>query len=57
MCSLDHVPDEPESKVQAEQAQVEETNPEIAQGKPQCIPPIIFYFSFNHYFMLTLIVH
>jgi hypothetical protein len=57
MCSLDHVPDESESKVQAEQAQAEETNPEIAQGKPQCIPPIIFYFSFNHYFMLTLIVH
>jgi hypothetical protein len=35
MHSLDHVPEEPESKVQAEQAQAEApTNLALDQGKP-----------------------
>jgi hypothetical protein len=42
MHSLDHVHEEPELEVQ-----VEETNPELAQGKAQCIPPIILVFSFK----------
>jgi hypothetical protein len=29
----------------------------LNQGKPRCIPPIIIGFSFNHYVMLSLIVH
>jgi hypothetical protein len=38
--ALDQVPVEPESEVQAEQAQVEEfTNLSLEQGKPRCIPP------------------
>jgi hypothetical protein len=46
MHSLDHVHEEPESEVQTEQFQVEETNTEFDQGKPRCIPPIIVDFSF-----------
>jgi hypothetical protein len=34
MHSLDHVHKEPESEVQTEQLQVEETNTEFDQGKP-----------------------
>jgi hypothetical protein len=40
---LDHAEPEPE-----ELATAEETNPELAEGKPQCIPPIFLGFSFNH---------
>jgi hypothetical protein len=36
---LDHVHEEPELEIQAEQAQAKETNTELDQGKPQCIPP------------------
>jgi hypothetical protein len=35
MHSLDHVRKEPESEVQTEQLQVEETNTEFDQGKPR----------------------
>jgi hypothetical protein len=37
--SLDPTHEKPELEVQAEQVQVEETNPEPEQGKLLCIPP------------------
>jgi hypothetical protein len=52
MYSLVHVHAEPESEVQ-----VEETNTELDQGKPWCIPPIILDFSLIAIFTLRLIVH
>jgi hypothetical protein len=54
---LDHVHEEPESEVQVEEVQAEETNTDLDQGKPRCIPQIILDFDFNHYLMLRLIVH
>jgi hypothetical protein len=57
MHSLDHIHEELESEVQIEQAQVEETNIELDQGKRRCIPPIILDFSLITIFMLRLIVH
>jgi hypothetical protein len=58
ICSytLDHA--EPELEEPMEQAQAEEvTNIELSEVKPQCIPPIILGFCFNHYFMLYMLVH
>jgi hypothetical protein len=52
---LDHGREEPEEAT--EPAPVEEINPELTEGKPRCISPIIFSFSFNHYFMLIMFVH
>jgi hypothetical protein len=49
MHSLDHVHEETELEDQAEQALAKTTNPELAQDKPLCIPPIILGFPFNHY--------
>jgi hypothetical protein len=46
---LDHGHEEPEELT--EPAPAEETNPELTKGKPQCIPPIILDFCFNHYFI------
>jgi hypothetical protein len=57
MHSLDHVHEEPDSEVQAEQFQVEETNTELNQGMIWCIPPIILDFSLIAIFMLRLIMH
>jgi hypothetical protein len=52
---LDHV--EPEPKELTEQVPAEETNPELAKGKPRCIPLKSLTFTLNQYFMLSLIVH
>jgi hypothetical protein len=35
----------------------ESANPELTEGKHQCIPPIILDFCFNQYFMLCMLVH
>jgi hypothetical protein len=45
MHSLDHVREEPELEFQVEQVQAKETNTELDQGKPRCIPPITLGFS------------
>jgi hypothetical protein len=51
--ALDQVHVEPESEVQAEQAQVEEfTSLTLDQGKPRCIQPIFLVFYFESCFML-----
>jgi hypothetical protein len=55
--SLDHVCEELESEVQVEQAQAEETNTKISQGKPRCIRPIILDFSLITIYMLRLLMH
>jgi hypothetical protein len=47
MHSLNHIHEELKSQVQVEQAQTEATNPELAQGKPCYIPPIIHVFYFE----------
>jgi hypothetical protein len=47
MHSLNHAREEPESEVQVEQALVEATNPELAQGKPRYIPQMILFFYFE----------
>jgi hypothetical protein len=49
---LGHGHTEPESEESMETTPAEETNPELTKGKPQCIPPIILDFFFNHYFIL-----
>jgi hypothetical protein len=58
MHSLDYVREEPESEVQAEQAQVEAlTNLALDQGKPWCIstnPPCLF--NSNHYFLFNFLL-
>jgi hypothetical protein len=46
-----------EEQEHVEQVQVEETNTDPKQGKPQCIPPTIIGFSLISIFMLCLIVH
>jgi hypothetical protein len=56
VCSyaLDHA--ELEFEKPMERDQVEEfTNLALDQGKPQCIPPIICGFSFNHYLSVMLV--
>jgi hypothetical protein len=54
MYALDHS----EQESLEELAQVEEAaNIELTEGKHRCILPIIFDFSFNHYFMLSMLVH
>jgi hypothetical protein len=57
MHSLDQVLEEPEWEIQVEQSQAEETNPELAQVKPWCIPPQSLTCILNHHFMINLIVH
>jgi hypothetical protein len=52
---LHHAESEPEELT--EQEPTETTNPELAQGKPWCIPPKSLNFTLNHYYMLSLIVH
>jgi hypothetical protein len=55
--SLDHIREEPELEVQAEQAQAKETGPDPDQGKPQCITSQSLIFIWIAIFMLRLIVH
>jgi hypothetical protein len=58
MYALDHSHAEEEQESLEEPAQVEEAaNIELTEGKHRCISPIIFDFSFNHYFMLSMLVH
>jgi hypothetical protein len=52
---LDHA--ELESEELTEPTPVEETNPELNQGKPRCIPPPSLTFTLKQYSMLSLIVH
>jgi hypothetical protein len=35
----------------------EETKPELTEGKPRCNSPLFLDFDFNHYFMLSMLVH
>jgi hypothetical protein len=48
---LGHGHAELESKELIELVPPEETNPELTEGKPGCIPLIILDFCFNHYFI------
>jgi hypothetical protein len=58
MYALDHSHAEEEQESLEELAQVEEAaNIELTEGKQRCISSIIFDFSFNHYFMLSMLVH
>jgi hypothetical protein len=67
MQMLDHMQAEPELEVQEEQVSQVFESPQATscvvtiidfeQGKPRCIPPIIFGFSFNHHLMRCLSVH
>jgi hypothetical protein len=55
---LDHGDAEPEFDEPTRPAQAEEAaNTKLTECKPWCIPPIIFSFCFNHYFMLSMLVH
>jgi hypothetical protein len=64
MCSRLDVQAEPELEVQKEQVpemfecpqatSYVDTNIAVEQAMPQCIPPIILGFSFNHYLFAML---
>jgi hypothetical protein len=52
--SLDPAHEELELDDQAEQAQAEETNPELEKGKPRCITPQSLTFILNHYLYVKI---
>jgi hypothetical protein len=58
MHTLETEPAELEPELQEELAQAEAlANPDHAQDKPWCIPPISLTFTLNQYFRISLIVH
>jgi hypothetical protein len=52
--SLDHVRDEPKSKVQPKQGHIEETNTDPDQGMPLYITPQSLTFTLKHYLYVQI---